>query len=390
MNKEFKKLTVITYVDHIKNKNGQLISYTPYVREIDLWCELFDEVHIYAPGYKLTDNTSLTPFKYNNIKHHFLFYSNSSNRVGIKYTRYVNKLLMILRILQIPIVFCQLLIGIVQSEIINVRSPGFTAFISNIILIFISKKAIVKWAGGFHSFPGESIRSKVEREFLLHCNKNTRVLVYDKIDHPNFVKFIPALMSLEEIYYGLEVSKNKEWNGITNILCVGRLNPDKGFDLVLNALGIVKQYAPHFKWKLTFVGDGFYETNLKQIAENRLIIDQVRFVGALPFSKTKAYYAKANIVIMPGIKEGWPKVIAEAWAHNALVMAANRGNVPDILESGAGIPFEPESGVLANLLINYANGEINISSFLEIGRKEVVNYSMESFQNRISSIIKTI
>ena len=52
---------------------------------------------------------------------------------------------------------------------------------------------------------------------------------------------------------------------------------------------------------------------------------------------------------MPGVKEGWPKVIAEAWAHGAVPVAAAAGLVPWIMEGKqAARPSRPTPDGLAD------------------------------------------
>jgi glycosyltransferase involved in cell wall biosynthesis len=390
MNKPFNRLTLITHVDVCKNKYGKLTAYAPLIREIDLWCELFEEVHIYAPNFKLTQNTSLSEFKYENVFHHFLFFNNSANISDKFYIKLLNKFLIFFRLFQLPIVFLQLLPIIYKSEIINLRSPGYPALLANIILkYFIKRKTIVKWAGGYHSYPNENIFSKFERKLLLKAPPKTKILVYDTIKHPNFVHFIPALMSVEEIKKGQDLSKNKNRTGTTHIVCVGRLAKAKNFDLVLNALGELEK-TKNYDWHFYLIGEGSELENLETIAHEYTIKNKVTFVGAIPFNEVQEFYSKANIVIMPGIKEGWPKIIAEAWAHNALVFAANRGNVPDIIEDGSGIPFEPTIESLSENLQLYFDGKINFDKYIAKGREKVFYYSIENFKKRLYKIINSI
>ena len=43
-----KKLMVLSLADHAFDAEGNPVAYEPYVREINLWCELFEEVEIYT------------------------------------------------------------------------------------------------------------------------------------------------------------------------------------------------------------------------------------------------------------------------------------------------------------------------------------------------------
>ena len=93
---------------------------------------------------------------------------------------------------------------------------------------------------------------------------------------------------------------------------------------------------------------------------------------------------------MPGEKEGWPKPIAEAWAHNIFPLGANKGNVPDIInDENKGIAFEPTKQELVNAIKkahNYLISKNESANFI----KYAENYSLESFQEELKKIIKSI
>ena len=90
---------------------------------------------------------------------------------------------------------------------------------------------------------------------------------------------------------------------------------------------------------------------------------------------------------MPGEKEGWPKPIAEAWAHNSYPLAANKGNIPDIITSkDKGIAFNPTKEDLAKAIKNAYNYLIeNENANFTI---HAIDYSLENFQKKLIEIIK--
>jgi glycosyltransferase involved in cell wall biosynthesis len=109
-------------------------------------------------------------------------------------------------------------------------------------------------------------------------------------------------------------------------LIIGRLVKQKGHLIALEALSRMKQ----FDWKLTIVGDG---------EEKRTIWDMVYQLGlqdrvmVLPSTtNTPAVYAAHDIVIVPSLWEGLGLVVMEAMAAGRLVIAANIGGIPELIQ----------------------------------------------------------
>jgi glycosyltransferase involved in cell wall biosynthesis len=128
---------------------------------------------------------------------------------------------------------------------------------------------------------------------------------------------------------------------------------------------------------------------LTRLASELGIDGKVIFAGAKSFEETQEHYARAHLVIMPGTKEGWPKVIGEAWAASAIPVAAKAGLVPWILsDATAGALFEPTAeslgGVLADLLREPAELEAK-SRHLSLKAKEV---SLGEFRDRLIKVVE--
>ncbi|PIX06555.1 MAG: hypothetical protein COZ76_08250, partial [Flavobacteriales bacterium CG_4_8_14_3_um_filter_35_10] len=64
-----KKLMVLSLAEHAYDFNGKPVAYEPYVREMNLWCELFENVEIYTIILPFeTANHKYARFKYDNVK----------------------------------------------------------------------------------------------------------------------------------------------------------------------------------------------------------------------------------------------------------------------------------------------------------------------------------
>jgi glycosyltransferase involved in cell wall biosynthesis len=91
---------------------------------------------------------------------------------------------------------------------------------------------------------------------------------------------------------------------------------------------------------------------------------------------------------MPGVKEGWPKIIAEAWAHGTIPVASRGGIVPWILGAdGSGFIIEPTPAALAGALAQLLSDPSHMSAVsknLHVHAKEI---SLDQFKARLERVL---
>jgi glycosyltransferase involved in cell wall biosynthesis len=384
MEKLGKKLMVLSVAPHSYNKENAPVSYEPYVREMNLWSELFDEVEIYTlvEPYDSKLNHKFAAFKYSNVKLINLLSFDASKgffqKVGV--------------IFSLPIVTIQLALALKKYDVVNIRNSGFFSAILGLLTRLFNKRTVTKWAGSYMRNEGENYITELDRKVINMYHKKHKVLVYDKVYKDHFVNFIPALMSNEEIERAKNISTNKPAiEKSLEIIAIGRLYWAKNFELIFDALNILnKDSSNNFTWHFHMIGDGALREKLETMMNDYGLNNKVTFHGALPFNQAQLLLAKSHVLIMPGIMEGWPKPIAEAWAHNVYPLGANKGNVPDIITSQEkGIAFHPtEEGLVdaikkANIFLSEEGSQIDFTKFIH-------EYSLEEFQKRLIEIIKNL
>ncbi len=116
------------------------------------------------------------------------------------------------------------------------------------------------------------------------------------------------------------------------LLCVGRLAPEKGQALLLEAIAALS--AEGRPVCLQLVGDGPDRAWLERRAAELGIASNVEFAGWVDQDRLMAMYSKADLFVLPSLAEGIPMVLMEAMAMQIPCVAPRITGIPELIEHG--------------------------------------------------------
>jgi glycosyltransferase involved in cell wall biosynthesis len=120
------------------------------------------------------------------------------------------------------------------------------------------------------------------------------------------------------------------------LLSAGRLEENKGFQVLLHALAAVRDLGSleGRRWRWISIGDGTYRDRLQSLARELSLTDRVRFQGRVSDAEMHAWHEVATLFVHPTLYEGSSLVTLEAMAHRRAVVASAAGGLPDKVRPG--------------------------------------------------------
>ncbi|WP_030443415.1 glycosyltransferase family 4 protein [Actinoplanes subtropicus] len=149
-------------------------------------------------------------------------------------------------------------------------------------------------------------------------------------------------VDVEAFHPGVDGSAVRAKYGLTDrpvVVCVSRLVPRKGQDMLIRALPAVRRRVPDAA--LLLVSGGPYRPKLERLAREQGVESDVVFTGSVPWAELPAHYAAGDVYAMPcrtraaGLDvEGLGIVYLEASAIGLPVVGGDSGGAPDAVREG--------------------------------------------------------
>lgn len=212
---------------------------------------------------------------------------------------------------------------------------------------------------------------------------------------PSKIEVIPCGVDLD-LFHPIDKIEARRELGLTDrrvILFVGRMDPLKGLDILLQAVARLEDRDG----LRVLVAGGSLEgdsrlTHYLDKAREMGIAHQVTFLGSLEQESLPAYYSASDLCVVPSYYESFSLVAVEALACGTPVIASRVGGLTGIVrdgETGFLVPWrcpDPFSERLETLLGN----DMLREHFGRAARKSVEKYAWSNVASRIQEVYEDL
>ncbi len=195
--------------------------------------------------------------------------------------------------------------------------------------------------------------SKASREFIKRFTSVPVDVIYNGVNTEIFNGKADGEALRDELGLGERV-----------VLYVGRLEPRKGLGTLISAMKDIDG-------TLLVVGRGSMLPVLREKARLLGVLNRVKFLGQIEYSKLPAIYALSDVFVLPSLSEAFGIVLLEAMASGTPVVGTNVGGIPEIID-GCGFLVPPRNPRKLAEAVNSILNNQNLGKKLgRLGRKRV-------------------
>jgi len=188
-------------------------------------------------------------------------------------------------------------------------------------------------------------------------------------------------------------------DGAIRLVFTGRVEPEKGPDIAIRAMAILKTELSYPSVHLDIIGDGNLDFlgYLNQLTNDLSVNDRVSFLGRLSQSEVLSRFRYYDALLFTSRwEEPFGRVLIEAMAQGLPVIAARNGGVPEIIndsENGLLIPSEspPDLANAIKTLLRDPGSATHLShnAFITIRSRFTLEQIIDQMEDYLFSVVKT-
>jgi glycosyltransferase involved in cell wall biosynthesis len=148
------------------------------------------------------------------------------------------------------------------------------------------------------------------------------------------IEVVPNGVELTRFFQAKPLSRADYGFSEDDILLIyaGRLAPEKNLDFLLMAFAGVSQAVENAR--LLIVGDGPVKEEIKKLASDLQITEEVQFTGLIPYEKMAGYLSMCDAFVTASVTEVHPLSVIEAMGTGLPVVGIFSPGVGDTVEDG--------------------------------------------------------
>ncbi|MHC4839605.1 MAG: glycosyltransferase family 4 protein [Planctomycetota bacterium] len=184
-----------------------------------------------------------------------------------------------------------------------------------------------------------------------------------------------------------------KWPKKLRFVVVGRLIFQKGQDVAIKALKLVKDALSDHEVELRFLGDGDYQVELEELAGELGITENIKFLGSVPHTTVASEMHDADIQVVPsrtgknGAIENVGTVSLEGLCTGLAVVASRSGGLPESVGDGGVLVDADDPQALADAIVDLIK-KSTPAEMKERALKQAAKFTFEGMNKGYADVLE--
>lgn len=183
-------------------------------------------------------------------------------------------------------------------------------------------------------FPMPSLKRELKRKILPVLNDAAAVFAVSQALSDRLVAFGIKSQRTSNFIDDSFFTPGPGTNGIFTLVSIGRLEKQKGFELLIEAMGLLRDEG--FPVQLRILGDGPMKRLLLQLAIRRGVSEQITWLGEADRFTVRNELQQAHAFVLASVHENQPVAILEAMACGLPVITTGWHGASELVDARNG------------------------------------------------------
>ncbi|WP_394142060.1 glycosyltransferase [Vibrio chagasii] len=273
----------------------------------------------------------------------------------------------------------RVIIDKIKPDIIHAHYASGNGLLASLSLIGLNYPLVTSLYGSeVYDFPHKSLLHKKILKWIV--SSSNQVLSTSEAMADEFLKLFPSFNRPIITPFGVDTKLFKPAcvrinDGVLEIGLVKKLEHKYGVDILIKAFSIFIKESKQ-RAKLTIVGGGPDEAELKKLVCDLSIQDYVNFYGWVDNSDIPNFLNSLDIFVVPSRRESFGVAAVEAMACGLPTIVSNVGGLPEVVIHGeSGLIFEKEDVDELVYLLNIVSQDQDLRKNMALkARDRVLDY----------------
>src|SRR5579862_4827765 len=179
------------------------------------------------------------------------------------------------------------------------------------------------------------------------------------------------------------------------VLYAGNIKPQKNLPRLIEAFAVAKaelrDHPVYSKLKLLLIGDSAEEhSDLRRAVLRSRLQSDVRFLGFVPQTVLRVFYARASAFLFPSLYEGFGLPPLEAMAHGAPVLTSSVSSLPEVFSQAALLANPENIFEIARGIRQILTEDVLRETLIRRGYELVQKYSWERSAEQVREVYRSV